>query len=157
MKNEIDLSKLKSIDSMLGEDDGETRELRELYKRAENFLKAFNWAGKIERAYFGLGVENIVGVFLFAFIPKSPDVDNLLWVIVGDIPPAYLVTDDAPDSARALQVYIREMRNWIAAVKAGRSVSDLIPVDAPPTMGNANDLSVWLDFIEREIVVRESS
>ena len=73
----------------------------------------------------------------FNIHPLRRDVDELLWVVVGDIPPAYLVTDDAPDPVAALQAYIREMRRWIEAVRLGRPIADLIPVNALPTAVNA--------------------
>ena len=149
---QIDFSGLPHVESMRGEDDSETIEFQGLHRKAKAFLGTFSWCGGINTARFGLGVSNIVAVFLFEIHPLRRDVDDILWVVVGDIPPAYLVTDDAPDPARALQVYIREMRKWVEAVRSGRTVKS--PVDAPPTSGNAEALAMRLDFIEREILDR---
>ena len=44
------------------------------------------------------------------------------------------------------------MREWVEAVKAGNSIQDLIPVNAPPTIGNADDLERRLKFIEEHVV-----
>jgi hypothetical protein len=148
----VDISKLQPISSMSGEDDTETEELTNLLRESEAFLKSFKWYGQIKSAHFGLGVSKIVGVFLYEIVPQREDIDNTLWVIVGEIPPAYLVTDDAPNAARALGVYIREMRKWVSAVKFGQKVSDLIPVNAPPTLANATDLENRLNFIEKNIL-----
>jgi len=148
----IDYSALSAIESMVGEDAEETSQLRALYERAVNYICSFHWHGKIEKIYFGLGVSDIVGVFLFELTPRSANVDKLLWVIIGDVPPAYLVTDDAPDAATALQVYIREMNRWVEAAKAGASIKEVIPVNAPPTIGNATDLERRLKFLEEEIL-----
>jgi hypothetical protein len=68
--------------------------------------------------------------------------------------PLYLVTDDAPNPGAALKAYIREMRRWVDAVRSGTAITDLIPVDAPRTSGNAEDLAVRLDFMERNILER---
>jgi len=57
-----------------------------------------------------------VCVFLFALMPAGRDVDCLLWVIVGDLPPAYLVTDEASGPVEALRVYVPEMSKWVAAM-----------------------------------------
>ena len=151
MKN-VDESKISSIESMFGEDDEETRQFRVLYDKAVKFITAFAWHGKIERAYFGLGAADIVGVFLFELIPASASVDRFLWVVIGDLPPAYLVTDDTPNPACALDAYIREMRKWLEAVKLGEPTADLVPVNAPPTVENANDLENRLEFLEKEIL-----
>ena len=48
-------------------------------------------------------IGGVVAVFLFR-IDGPPEVDPLLWVVVGDLPTAYLVTDDAPSPAIALDV-----------------------------------------------------
>jgi hypothetical protein len=151
---QIDVSRLTPVDSMRGEDDRETREFQELHRKAEDFLGSFAWCGGIKTVRFGFGVSSIVAVFLFEIQPQRLHVDDLLWVVVGDIPSAYLVTDDAPNPAHALQAYFREMRRWVEAVRSGGAVSGLIPVDAPPTSANAEDLTVRLDFIQRNILER---
>ena len=76
----------------------------------------------------------------------------MLWVVVGDLPPAYLVTDDVPDALCALRDYIGLMRRWVAAVKAGEPVVDLIPVNAPATLANAEALRIRLDSLEHNIL-----
>ena len=122
----IKVSGLSPIASMRGEDDSETSEFQRLHRKAEDFLGSFEWCGGIKMARFGLGVSNIVAVFLFEIRPRRPGVDDLLWVVMGDIPPAYLVAHDAPDPAAALKAYIQEMRRWIDAVRSGSAVTDLI-------------------------------
>jgi hypothetical protein len=47
-----------------------------------------------------------VAVLLVKITPTREDVDEWLWVVVGDLPPAYLVADDAPGPAAALRAYI---------------------------------------------------
>ena len=148
----IDYSKLTEIEAMPGEDDDETQERRALYAKARSFIGSFKWCAGIKKAYFGLGAANIVAIFLFELIPVRESVDSLLWIVVGDIPPAYIVTDDAPNPERALAAYISLMREWIRAAKLGKSVKNLIPVDAPPTAENANDLERRLEFLEEEIL-----
>jgi hypothetical protein len=132
---QIDVSRLIPIDSMCGEDDYETREFQRLHQKAEDFLGSFTWCGAIKTVHFGLGVSNIVAVFLFKIQPLRPHIDELLWVVVGDIPPAYLVTDEAGDPAAALKAYIREMRRWVQAVRSGGAVSGMIPVRRATDIG----------------------
>ena len=91
-------------------------------------------------------------MFLVEIEPTEAGVDSVVWVVVGDIPPAYLVIDDAPSPASALERYVEEMRMWVDAVIAGKSVTQCIPVDGAATVENAKDLSVRLAFLEREIL-----
>lgn len=103
--------------------------------------------------YAEIAVAGVVGVFLCYIEPEAHEnVDEWLWVVVGDVPPAYLVTDDAPTSTGALEAYIVEMQTWVAAVNAGKSVDDLIPVSVPPTKEHAAMLQTRLAFLRSRIL-----
>ena len=148
----VDLSKLVPIDKLEGEDWQETEELKALAEQAEEFLRQHEWAGNVLRQYAGPNVAGVVGVFLFRLDPAAAVVDEWLWVIVGDLPPAYLVTDNAPDGASALEVYVEAMQEWVDAVGRGESVEDLIPVDVAPTQENAQMLSSRLSFLRDRVI-----
>jgi hypothetical protein len=148
----IDYSKLFDVATVTGEDDEETRELQALYRTAQSFIGSFHWHGEIKRALFGLGVADIVGVFLVELAPVSADIDSMWWVVVGDVPPAYLPADRASEPDLALEIYIHEMRRWVEAVREGGDLADMIPVNAPPTIENAADLEKRLNFLETEII-----
>lgn len=147
----VDYSQLFEMAS-LDADEEEHRELDELYAEARRYISSFPWHGEVRRVLFGLGIGRIVGVFLFELVPISPKIDSALWVIVGDLPPAYLVTDKAPTPDLALEVYIREVRRWIEAVKIGTGLADTIPVNVPATLDNAADLESRLNFLETKII-----
>jgi hypothetical protein len=68
-------------------------------------------------------------------------------VIVGDVPPAYLVTDECKNPAEALDSYIEEMSKWIELAREGKSSSEVIPVNVPATPENAEKLHVRLEMI----------
>ena len=152
MSSRVDFNKVVTVAEMKGEDDEETLLLEEMFKKAKRYLECFQWCAGIEEAWCGLGVGGVVGVFLFRILPNN-DVDEWIWVIIGDLPPAYIVTDNAPNPACALQAYMVEMNDWIVAAKSGHSVADLIPVNARPTLENANNLEGRLGFIKREILL----
>jgi len=152
LPSEINFACLTPVDSIKGEDEQETQEFKGLHLDARSYIESFHWHGQIKSEYFGIGVAYIVAVFLFELIPAQPSVDKFLWVVVGDIPPAYLVTDDAPEPIDALRTYISLMREWVEAVKAGKPIEDLIPVNAAPTMENAADLESRLNHLEKHVV-----
>lgn len=150
--NHIKFAKLSSIDEIQGDDEVETSQLKALAERAKNFILGFRWCKGIVESYYGGGVDNIVAVLLFKIEPGIVGVDEWLWVIVGDLPPAYLVTDVAPESASALKAYVREMRRWVEAVNSGNSTKELIPVNAPATPQYAQMLKSRLDTLEEEFI-----
>ena len=140
----------------IAEDDAEdTRLLREMAKQARRYLESQNWCERVTELRFGDGVGGIAAVFFARLIPAQPGADAEVWVVVGDIPPLYLVLDDLPDPTAALQAYVDWRRDWVAAVRCGGSLEELPPVDAPPTRANADDLARRLDYIEREIIATE--
>jgi len=87
----------------------------------------------------------------FTFRPPRA-VDDTLWVVVGDLPSAYLALDDAPTWREALQGYVYEMGQWVSAVKQGDSLDDVIPVAVEPTIEHAEMLASRLAFIEEKIL-----
>ena len=130
-----------------------------LAKTAEEFLLSHDWCKSIRRGFLANAWEGILGVFYFEIEPGTPEVDDELWVIVGDLPPAYLVVEDEPVTKDALEAYVYEMKRWVDAVMSDESVADLIPVYyqssgkiVPPTKEFAAALKKRLEFIENSIL-----
>jgi hypothetical protein len=111
-------SKVESLDRYLESHLNDSSGVSALATRAREYLASFRWCGQVSGVYVGAAVPPMLGLFLVEIVPTSPDVDRWLWVVVGDLPPAYLVTDDAPDSAGALEAYDSEMSAWVHAVRA---------------------------------------
>ena len=137
---------------MVGDDDEDTKLLRGMAEEARRYLSSFEWCRSIRQFYFGDGIGGVIGIFFAHIEPARADVDEWLWVIVGDIPPAYLVTDDCCTPKQAAEGYIREMRRWVASAKLGRTSSDIIPVNVPANPEWAAELEKRLDALEFEIL-----
>ncbi len=152
METRVDTSRLRLPEDILGEDDEETLQLKRLHTEAEQFISRFSWCKRIVRCYFGDGVANLVGVFFFEIEPSSDAIDKFLWVIVGDLPPAYLVTDDAPGAYDALEGYIQQMERWVCAAENSLSLDGIIPVNVLPTKENGQALGRRLAFLRKEIL-----
>lgn len=148
----LDMTKVTPASELVGEDEQETQGLRALAQKATDFVTSFRWVRSIRGSYEGLSIAGVVGVFLFNIEPSQAGVDEWLWVVVGDVPPAYLVADDAPNPAKALRVYVQEMQRWVDAVQAGRSVAELIPVNVPPTKEYAAMLQSRLKFLRERVL-----
>ena len=80
-------------------------------------------------------------------MPGEAEVDEWLWVIVGDIPPAYLVTDVCKNPAEALDAYTEQMSNWIALAREGKTSKQVIPVNLPATPEGAEYLRLRLELL----------
>lgn len=148
----IDLTKVVPVASMQGDDEEDTRLLDGMYREAYDYISSQAWVVRVRNSYFGLGVGGVVAVFLIEVEPSDEDIDEYHWIIVGDLPPAYIATYDAPNPASALDAYIGAMQEWVDAAKEGQPVDDLIPVNVEPTKENAEMLSQRLEFIDSQIL-----
>ena len=142
----IDRTKLKSITEIQNE------EVKQIACEAENFLFSHPWCIEITNGYLAWAIAGVIGVFLFDIIPSKPEVDTTLWVITGDLPPAYLVTDYAESWQKALDRYVYEMNRWVKAVREGENLDDIIPVNVEPTIEHAEMLEGRLNFIQEKFI-----
>lgn len=140
-----------------GEDAEETRLLRLMRDEARLFLEQHAWCASIRRGFLALGIGGVISLWLYRIEPASADVDEWLWVVVGDLPPAYLSAECCPTATDALRGYVAEMQAWVDAVRAKQPLTGLIPVNADPTTENAVQLQLRLDFIRTEILPRYES
>jgi hypothetical protein len=132
-------------------------EVAALAEEATRFLLSHPWCHSIRSSHLAWAVPGVLGVFLFRIVPSRPNVDERLWVVVGDLPAAYLVCDDAPTWHEALQTYCSEMTRWVEAVRAGTSLEDVIPVRTEPTLEHAAMLASRLEFVRTKILTQEVS
>lgn len=143
---------VEALSEILWDDEQDLAHYQAMVTQAKSFLERFRWCGGVRALYGGKAIPGVVAVFLAEITPGETGVDQTLWVVVGDVPPAYLVLDRAPNSTDALGIYIENMRRWVRAVLAGESTRGLIPVNTEPTPESAEMLASRLDFLEREIV-----
>lgn len=147
----VDLEKLVPVAQMRGEDAEETGELNEMYERACAYLTSHDWCQSVEEAYLGFGVGGVVAIFLFR-AKLNTRTEELLWVVEGDLPTAYFVTDQASTAASALGVYVELMESWAEAVRSGTGLEDAFPVDAPADEEHAALLESRLKLLRSDII-----
>lgn len=114
---------------------------------ATQYMRSQSWCHEILEAYCGTGVATIFYAFLFHIKPSRPEIEEFLWVVVGDIPPLYLITQTAHNPATALFEYTLVMSVWADAAIEQTSSSGLPPVSAPFTRKNGLALRRRLAFI----------
>jgi len=119
---------------------------------AERFLAGQRWCARVLRVTPVFAVAGVLGVFRCSLVPSDPAADVMVWVVVGDLPPAYLAHEPGDSWQDALRGYAEEMGEWVSAVGAGASVDDLIPVNVPATREYADMLASRLEFIRTRLV-----
>ncbi len=147
-----DLSKVVEWSNYIFTRKDEEAEVGSMYQEAREFLEFYDWCSAIKNSFVGMLYPGIVAVFLFEIVPSGPDVDKWIWVVVGDLPSAYLTIDECPNPAAALDGYIGAMMEWVDAAQNDQSVAELIPVNVPATRNNAAALKTRLDFLDKRIL-----
>ena len=95
-KPDIDYGSLTPLPELPPEDTEDDLSFSSLVREAEEFLLWHTWCREIRHRYVGIVHEGIVAVFLFEIDPARPDVDELLWVVTGDLPTAYPSSPPGP-------------------------------------------------------------
>lgn len=135
------------------------KDLAEMAKEAAEFLQWHRWCKAVQQGYLVQGWVGILGIFYFEIVPTSAAVDDALWVIVGDIPPAYIDCLGSPNAVSALEDYLYSMQEWVDHVRAKHSVGNLIPVyrrhsfvRVDPSPDYAKLLETRLQFIRDNVL-----
>ena len=147
----IQFGKLVSADRMSGDDEEDTELLKELQAEATAYIKHFKWRRGVKESFFGCGIGGVVAVFLFR-VAGDPGVDEWLWVVAGDMPSAYFVTDRAPEPITALHVYCELMEQWVWAIQDGGDLTTVFPVAAQPTEEHAKMLESRIESLRINII-----
>lgn len=151
-RNQFPVRGVSPIDGIFHDDAEEFRLLRHMAREAENYLQGFSWCKSIREAYFGGGYGGIVAVFFFRIVPSKPRIGEWFWVIMGDLPPAWLSIDRSTSPSEALENYIWEMSRWVHFAKRGRAPEHGIPVNLPPNWKNAEELEDKLKVLLKAVV-----
>jgi hypothetical protein len=134
-----------------GDDPEDTRRLRTMLAVAERYLLRHAWCDAVTESYFGVGIGGVVAAFLFRIAPPR-SADEWLWVVVGDLPPAYLVTDRIERPVDVLVVYCELMQDWVDSVLDDASDRDVFPVDAPRDVHHAELLAKRIRSLREEVI-----
>jgi hypothetical protein len=109
----------------------ELDEVLKLSAEAKDYLGSFKWCTKMKKGYLSKEWGYRLCVFYFEIETTDPAM-NSVWIIVGDMPPAYIDTQHASSPSQALERYVTLMEDWIDHVKTGRSVVECYPVHVEP-------------------------
>ena len=141
------------IDKILETNIERKDEVIALAKEAEQYLSSFKWCKKIIEGYVAKEWGYILGIFYFKIEPTlGSGADNSVWLIVGDIPPAYIDIRSATNEYEALNSYVFLMEDWINHVKDGKSVDECYPINVEPSEEYADMLSSRIEIIKEDFL-----
>lgn len=153
----VDTSTFQLI-PLIAEDEGydelanETVLLERLRERAEAYIRSFGWASPIKEMLLAFGASEILALYLVRFEhPIEAMGDKELWVVVGDLPTMYFVTDHAKQPSSALEAYCELADDWADAVQNDGDLSQVYPIPEP-TRERADMLLKITSFIRAEII-----
>lgn len=151
----IDISTMISVDDTMAirANVEHPEEVAELAARARSYLESMPWCKRVVAGWVDSSWGYILGVFYFKLVPADSGAPEYVWIIVGDIPPAYLDVDCCRTGKDAVGGYLAEMEEWVNRVLCGKPMDEsVIPVNVPPTRKWARELQGRLDLLRRFIL-----
>lgn len=146
MKSQISINELRNSNHEF------KHEINELYSNAFQYLNDFSWCSQVLEGWYDRGIADILAVFYFKILP-SKNADEFVWVVVGDLPPAYIDIESAPNGACAIKAYIEIMEDWVLAVKTKKNLDDVFPINVPANDKYANMLASRINFIRENFLM----
>ena len=143
---------LMPVEAIKGEDETDTELLNKMAVQARNYITSFKWCLPITAMYLADGIGGIIAIFLVEFDGKIDGTDDRLWVVVGDLPPAYMVVESDDCAREALERYCLLMDDWVNAVRGNGDFGSAYPVSAPRTEEYADMLQSRLDTLRESII-----
>ena len=123
-----------------------------LAREAESFLARHRWCACVSQVTPIFAITGVLGIFRCSLVPSDSRADAVVWVIVGDLPPAYIAYEVEDSWQDALRAYVEEMEEWVEGVRTGASLDDVIPVNAPATPEHADMLASRLALIRTHLL-----
>ena len=122
------------------------------YEKATEYIGSFYWCEEIKRSSLYTNLGRVLCIFLFDIVNASSKEDNLLWLIVGDIPSMYLDVHGAKNTVQVLEDYAALAEDWINKIKAGETVDGCYPFKAEPALEMAELLELRVNQIKNNLI-----
>jgi len=138
--------------AITGDSSEDTQLLRGMAVSARQYLLSFRWCPPVEQLRLAYGIGDVVAVFYVDFPRPIESGDTSLWVVVGDLPSAYLVTDEIDSPRVALESYCSLMDDWISAALGATHLDSAFPVAIAPTRENVESLKTRIEYLRKIII-----
>jgi hypothetical protein len=148
----VGISGVVPVEQMFGDDAEDTVRLEADLQVARRYLLNQKWCFGIRSMYFGTGLGSIAAVFLAELDQPADGVDEWLWVVVGDVPPAYMIVDVCSTPIAALEAYVELIKPWVDLAREGKQSVEVFPVSMLATPENAEKLQKRLDALTATVI-----
>jgi len=132
---------------IVGDDETDTALLRKMAADAEVFISSFPWCSSVLESFFGDGIGGIFSIFFFHIRPTRPDVDPWIWIMIGDVPPAYLPLTDCKSPTEAFRTYMRGVSKWVELARKGQVGT---PAEGVPPL-NIPSTPEWAERVNQKL------
>lgn len=143
---------IDALDQIEGDDEEDTALLIAMAKEGENYLRSFAWCLDIKQGRLSDGFGGIIALLHFQVTIRNVPDDEWVWIIIGDVPSAYLEAELFVTPHAALQRYLDGLDEWIAAAEAGKPLQDLIPIEVTPSPDLIAQLRPRIKTLREEIL-----
>lgn len=116
---------------------------------AQALLLRFSWCKRIVRAEVGFALGGRFGVFHFDIEAARPSTPESLWVVYGDLAPAYFAGPLLLDWRAVLALYVERAERWAKDVLSGGDGEDILPIQPP------SDAATAMALLKRLGVLRD--
>ena len=127
-------------------------EVIKAHNEATQYINSFYWCLEIKKSTLYTNLGRVLCIFLFDIVNTASEGDNLLWIIVGDLPPMYLDVYGPTTTVQVLEDYATLAEDWIAQIKTGGSVENCYPFNASPIVEIAELLETRVDQIKNNLI-----
>lgn len=135
-----------------GEDQDETVRLQRMLADAKAFIASHPWCPPRYSFFLAFGIGDVIAIFQVRFSQKAGGTDDRLWVVVGDLPSAYLVVEANDNARKVLSRYCDMMEGWVRAVETSSGLDTVFPVPVDPTQEHADMLSSRIRFLRSRVM-----
>ena len=127
-------------------------EIIKCHSHATEYIKSYYWCKEIKGSSLYTNLGWVLCIFLFDIVNASSEEDNLLWLIVGDIPSMYLDVFGPKTTIQVLELYSALAEDWIKQIKSGGSIEECYPFKANPTTEMAELLQLKVNQIKNNLI-----
>ena len=147
----IDTSEMLSMETILKTYANDVETIK-LAKTASTYLYSHIWCDKIEKQWFVANWENLLAIFFFKITTNTKDVNEYVWLVVGDLPSICIDVESAANEQEVVKAYVGIMEDWIKCVHNKGNIKKCYPINVPPTKGYADMLKVRMSLIKEHIL-----
>ena len=145
---------LNSFESFEALDHQGDIKLEEFCNQGKNYIERYTWCEGVNNAWLAYYLEGIFAINIFEVSSSNPNVDKYIWILTGDLPPAYIDIESASFPLEVLSAYIEIMQDWVDTVKADGNVEECYPVEVEANLDHAEMLDYRLKLL-REYLENE--